>query len=336
MNKLRVIDVREEVAEVAGKCATVSGGTTNPEVVQLINEAQRRLAKRGHWVGTVQRYKINVDNALITWPRQVNTIEAVAFCNDPGIIRNEWFEFLGHGPGLLDCESCLWHTLVDRGTAVTFKDITAGETNRKLRVYADVNEAADQYITLQGYDENGNWIRTQDGDDWIDGERVEISTTPVLSTKFFKCVTGVYKPTTNGVVRVYEYDDDEEENVQLIGYYEPDEKTPIYRRSLLPGIMDTETCNDCEDRQITVAVKLRCLPVSGDNDWLAIGDIDAVKLAVQAVLKERNNLQGEAEHSWQKAGRELEQELKQYQGDGVVVAPRVEMNFGAGSIPVIY
>ena len=58
MNKLRLIDARDECAEVSGLCQTTADGTiTNPALVQLINEAGRRLAKRGKWLGTVQRYK---------------------------------------------------------------------------------------------------------------------------------------------------------------------------------------------------------------------------------------------------------------------------------------
>lgn len=333
MNRLRLIDARDEVAVVCGINKTDTNGNTNPALIQLVNEAQRRLCKRGKWVGTVQRYKINVTNSLITWPRKVGAIEAVAFCDCPGTIRNEWFEFLGQGPGIQDCDSRLWHTLIDRGTAPVFKDVTPGKSNRKLRVSADVAEDDNQYITIQGYDENQNWIRTQDADDnWIDGEQILISTTPTLSAKKYTYITGVFKPETNGVVRVYEYNTTTAANVQMVGYYEPDETTPIYRRSALPGIMDTAVCNECDERQITVMVKLVPVPVANDNDWLMLGNLDAIKLACQAILKERKDLQAEAEGYWAKAGRELEVELREYKGDGATPVIRVESNFGGGGI----
>lgn len=337
MNTIRLTDCRDEVAEAAGVNATVSGGTTNPAVIRLINEAQRRLCTRGKWLGTIQRYRINVDSANVTWPRQVTAVEAVAFCDDPGVIRNEWYEFLGHGPGQLDCDSCLWRTLVDRGTAATFRDVTPGQSNRKLRVYADVSESAEAYITIQGYDENGNWIKTQDDEgNWIDGEEILISTTPTLSSKIYSYVAKVFKPVTNGPVRVYEYNTTTAANVQLIGYYEPDEETPIYRRSLLPGVMDSPTCDECENRQITVMVKLRYIPVRNDNDWLMLGNIDATKLAVQAILKERKDLQAEAEGYWGKAIRELEMELREFKGDGATPEIRVAPYFGGGNIAQLY
>jgi hypothetical protein len=337
MVKLRFSDALEELALAAGVCATVNGGGTNPAVLQLTNEAGRRLARRGHALGTVQRYRINVTSSQITWPRQVTTIEAVAFCDQPGVVRNEWFEFLGQGPGLLDCNSCLWHTLVDRDPACCFNDITPGKKDRQLRVYADVQEAADAYITLEGYDENGNWIRTKDAAGaWQNGEKVLISSAaPTLSQKKFTFLTAVSKPATNGNVRVYEYDSATLANVQVIGFYEPDETNPIYRRSLLPGVMQGSSCNDCDQRQVTVAVKLTYIPVRNDSDWLMIANIDALKLAIQAILKERKNLIAEASNYFSQAKSELDWELREFKGDGAVVVPRVAPYFGGGNIPLI-
>lgn len=326
MRRLTLGDCREEVAKVADLCAN------DDRVVSLVNIAERRLIRRGKWLGSVQRYRIAVTDALVTWPRQVTTVEAVSFCDHPGTVRNGWWEFLGHGVGQLKSDSTWWDNLVDRGQACTFNDVTPGQINRKARVYADVSEAANLYLTIQGYDENGNWIRTLDGSDWIDGEKVLISTTPTLSTKLFTSITGVLKPITNGPVRVFEYNTDTLANVQQLAYYEPDETRPVYRRSLLPGIMDTETCDDTDNRCVTVALKLRHIPVRNDNDWLILGNLDALKLAAQAIAKERRDLFAEAQAYWGQAISELEKELREYQGDGEVVSPRIAPDFGGGAI----
>lgn len=326
MNRLTLGDCRDEVAEVADLCAT------DDRVVSLVNQAQRRLLLRGKWVGSVQRYRIAVTDAEVTWPRQVTTVEAVSFCDSPGTVRNGWWEFLGYGTGQVHGDSQWWRNLVDRGQACLFTDITPGQTNRQVRVYADVAEASTSYITIQGYDENANWIRTLDGSTWIDGEKVLISTTPTLSTKKFTSVTGVLKPITNGPVRIYEYNTDTTSNVQQIAYYEPDETRPVYRRSLLPGIMEMPTCDDTDNRCITVAVKLRHIPVRNDNDWLILGNLDAIKLGAQAIQKERRDLFAESQAYWSQAVSELEKELREYQGDGAVVTPRIAPDFGGGSI----
>ena len=329
MDKIRLSEAREEVKEIT------SGICDSTRLNQLINEAQRRLCRRGKWVGNVQRYRIAATSGLITWPRQVVTPEAIAFCNVPGTIRNGWYEFLGHGPGLLESNSGTWNQAVDRGTACVVNDITPGATDRKVRIYRDVAADDGEVVTVQGYDENSNWIKTLVGSEWIDGEQITVSDGGLSSKKFTR-ITGIIKPATDGAIRLYEYDTTEAENIQLLGYYEADEINPIYRRTLLPGILDTAVCCNTESRYVTAAVVLKHTPATKDNDWLMLGNIDATKLAVQAILKERMNLQGEAEGYWGKALTELEHELRQFHGDGPIAQPRIQSSEEwGGGIPTL-
>ncbi len=291
----------------------------DPRVVEFSNEAMERLMTMGKWVGTYQRALFCVNNGCLTFPRQVETIEAIALCNTPVTIRNEWFEFLANGTGLQSADSC-GVQLFDRGNACTFNDI-AGQ-NKKIRVYADVSEEADSQILLQGYDENGIWIRTQVGDEWVDGEYVAISTSPTNSTKLFTSLTGVQKPITNGNVRLYEFNVDDSTQ-RAIAIYEPDEEVPSYRRSLLTGMTNWGGCcgnnDDCDSKPVTAMAKLRFVPVRVDTDYLPIGNIGAVKMGVMAVRKEENNLWSEAEQYWASAVRILNEELKSHLGDGAKV-----------------
>jgi hypothetical protein len=324
MQKLTLGSLKATVSDAVRLCAT------DPLVVAYINEAQEMLMNRGRWVGTWIRYKITAPSGKITWPRQINTIEAVAFDRSPGVIHNGWYEFLPNGVGLLECDDNLFYKLIDRDPACTFDDIVACVTNRKLRVYCDLAADADAELILQGYDENMQWIRTLDGEDYIDGEKVAASTAGTLSTKFFTHITGVIKPVTNGPVRIYEYNNTTAANVKSIGYYEPDEQRPIYRRSLLPGLENMSA----DEQVVTVQAKLRHIPVVNDNDWLILGNARALILGAMAVAKERKDLLQEAEIYWGKALKELEQELRNYQGDGVVVPPKFQTysEFGAGRI----
>lgn len=331
MGKLTLGEAREEVAEAANLCSTDS------RVAKYVNKAVRRLIPKGKWVGTMQRYKICTKNACITWPRAIETIEAYAICGVPGKVRNGWFEFLENGPGIFrgsDCGcggGCVGNQLVDRGEHPAFDDIEG--VNKKIRVYADVAQASGSII-LRGYDENGQWIRTLDGGTWIDGEKVTISTTPQLSVKFFSKLVQVIKPTTNGPVRLYEYNNDTAVNTKALAYYEADETLPSYRRSYVPGVAGHSSGSDCEEVSLEVAAKLRFVPVVNDNDFILIGNLPAIVEEVRAVRKLENNLFGEAEAYEQKAVQYLQEELASYIGDGPVVALRVEdrWNFGAGLV----
>lgn len=316
--KLTVSAAKNAIAKAAGLCATDS------RVIDYINEAVQSLLPKGKWVGTYQRYLICTNESCLVWPRQIETIEAMAICNRPGVVRNDWFEFLENGPGVLTTDSCIDRTAVDRGTVCAFNDITVGALDRYIRVYADVAEDAAAVITLQGYDENGQWIRTQVSGTWIDGERVAISTTPTLSTKFFTRLVRVIKPVTNGHVRLYEYDSVGLANVQALAVYEPDETLPEYRKTFIPSLVNAAAGSDCENVKVEVAAKLRYLPVSVDNDFIMLGNLRALCEMVRALRKYENDLIAEAQAYEATAVRYLQEELKSYKGDGPVVQLRTQ------------
>lgn len=323
MNRLTYGDVKTIVAKAAGINLTPSS-----RVAQYLNEATQRLMNRGKWVGTYGRFRICVSEGCLTWPRQVETIEAYAVCNRPGTIRSEWFEFQESGPGLLDADHLISNTLVDRGMACVFNDITRGVTNRKIKVYADVDESVHTSIIIQGYDENGQWIRTRPGGvgtPYIDGEQIAILSASATSDNFFTAITGVIKDETKGFVRLYEYNTDTAANTQALAVYEPDETRPVYRRSFIPGLENLVGSGDCENVSVTVSAKLKFIPVSGsdDNQWVMIGNLAALKLAVQGIVFEEKNMPSQAEIYLGKAVRELDVELQTFLGDGVVHTPRI-------------
>ena len=139
------------------------------QVYDYINQACRRLLHKGLWAGAYGRFTIHTVGGCITWPRQIETIEAVADCCGVGTVRNQWFEFQETGYGLLNGNQvCVGKQLIDRGTVVSYRDMSGG-LNSYLRVYPGDASDVGKTITLQGVDQNGQWIRTQSGGAWIDG-----------------------------------------------------------------------------------------------------------------------------------------------------------------------
>lgn len=325
--QITLAEARERIASAAHLCSD------DARVVKFANRAVRRLLRKGKHVGTTIRYRVCVNSDCITWPRQIQTIEAIAICKRPNKIRNEWFEFLEAGLGIFGSNSCSLQ-LVDRGEVCAFDDITAGSIIAQIRVYADVIESASKYIILLGYDENANWIRTQDGSTWIDGEKVTIPTNPAVpavTTKKFSRLVRVIKDTTNGTIRLYEYNGTS--NVRALAFYEPDEKLPSYRRSFIPGLSDISSGSDCDKVTVDVLAKLRYMDVAQENDFLLIGNLDAIEEEVRACVHWDNRNPVEAAICEATAMRMLEDDLKVYQGDGPVIQVRVEMdNFGAAGV----
>ena len=318
--KLTLGDIKANIAKLLSMSATDS------RVVGYINEAQERLLYKGLWVDTYARYAITNSNGTITWPRQLETIEVVALDDRPGTVRNEWFEFLETGPGLLDSTDGDSYTLVDRGTAVCFSDIDG--TDKKLRVYSGATTDAGKRVLLQGYNGSGEWIRTQDGSTWIDGEYVTLTTTYVDTDNIFTELTGVQKAATDGTVKLYEYKPSDS-TTRLIGEYQPTEKRPVYRRSLIPGLADDNTTIT-----VTVVGKLRFAPATVDTDWLFISYEAAIKEMVMSIRKAENNLVKEAQAYEDRAVQLLQEQLLNHLGDGHVAVPRFQNTntFGGGGV----
>lgn len=315
--------------------------STDSRIPDYVNEAQQRMMAKGKWVGTTQLYRICVGaDSCLVWPRQIETIEAWALCDSPGIIRNGFYEFAGNGPGILSESSCWFRTLIDKGRACAFDEIGENTLTKRVQVTADVPEDAGARILLQGYDENGAWIRTEDGGVWIDGEYVAISTTVTRTLNFFTTLTGVQKPVTNGPVRLAEYDDTGSMVIKQLAYYESDEEVPDYRKSFIPGMANINESSDsstCTNKTVTVVAKLRHIPVVNDIDWLTIGSLGAFKLMVQAILKEERNLMGEAAAYEGKAFSLLQDELHSYEGDGAIPVLKTESRdtWGAGVMNIV-
>lgn len=326
-----------------GISAVANVSPSNDRFLALLNLATQNLVQTGEmfW-GLHARYQFCVTDGCLVWPRQIANIETIAVCDRPIPVRNRWFEFLETGVGLRGDGNCNSNTncgngrgggmaLVDRAAPTTcaFADIIG--VNKKIKVYADVAEDADAEILLQGNDENRQWIRTFVGGEWVDGEYVSISTTPVTSTKFFSTLVGAQKPLTNGPVRLYEYDTDLTTQ-RAIAVYENDETRPSYRKQFLGALNCAGCCDDDSGvTQVTVMAKLEFIPVRRDTDWLMIGNFSALESEVQSILKRRNNLAQEAVVWHALAIQTLRDELRHYLGKGVVNPMRMQPRNLAGA-----
>ena len=316
--KLTLGDIRKNIATV------LSMGSTDARVVGYENEAQERLLYKGKWVGTYAKYAVATSNGTITWPRQLETIEAVAVSDTPGIVRNEWYEFLENGPGLRDSADGDDLTLIDRGEAAVFSDIDG--SNKRLRLHTAVSADAGKKVLLQGYDQNGDWVRTLEDGSYIDGEYVTLTSSYGETLNIFTELVAAQKPKTEGNITVKEYDTSTTTE-RAIATYEPSETRPSYRRSLIPGLPDTST------KTVTVG-KMRFIPVANDTDWLIISHEAAIKEMVMSIDKAEKNLPQEAAMYEGRAVKLLEEQLMHYLGDGAAAIPRFQntSTFGGGGV----
>tara|TARA_B100001123_G_scaffold138946_1_gene161486 strand:- start:3052 stop:4062 length:1011 start_codon:yes stop_codon:yes gene_type:complete len=296
---------------------------TDSRVTGYINEAQRRLIESGKWKGTYGKFTLCATDGCIAWPRQIETIESVAVCENPGIVRNGWFEFVESGYGLLDNKDNVGYQLLDRGESPTHKGMSGD--GKKVRVYAFLDADAGKTVTIQGRDSNNNWVRTVksgSGADAVyqDGEVVTLVNGYVDTTTVFNNITGVLKDVTQGNVQLYELKDEAAPTLVDIATYEPDETLPSYRLSIIPSLGGAAGCEDGTDKKVpvTVIAKLRFIDAVNDTDVLMVSDLYSIKNMAIAIKLEENRDFGAAAEYRNLAIESLQNQLANHMGDGVV------------------
>ena len=297
---------------------------TDARCVTYINAASERLLNRGHWQNCAARYQISVTKQLLALPPQFATMEQISVCQWPVTVRSLWYEFSPMGNGVVNDPTsanpftCVGNNARFRGNYPTFQDIVSGN---KVRLQCDVLADVGSSVLLLGYDSNGNWVRTNPGGVWQDGESILQAQSPgTTSATTWSKITDIQFPSgRRGQSWLYQWDGT---TATLIGQFQYWETNPNYPRYLLPMIPGNAT-------QVDLIGKAAFIPVANPTDYLVIGNLEALRLACLAVKREEENLISEASlfmnGGQTKSGGRIDgaiqllnDELQHYTGDGMV------------------
>jgi len=303
---------------------------------QMVNEAQQRLVMGPDlWWELTAKYEICATSGRITWPRYVASILMLAVDRYPYPVRNGWFEFLESGYGLRCPTQFCEAQGLDAGTAPTYDDIDVEGNDKKLKIYSTVTEASGMLFGVLGYDQSGQWIRTNVAGTWMDGEWLAVPTDPLVpsvSSFYWSTITEIIKPVTVGDLKLYEYEPIAITQRQ-IGLYECDETRPRYRRTLVGGVDGCAT-----SRTVSVMVKKEFIPVrhGKDNDLMMIGNLPALKEMMTCIYKEEaDNLEAAAVHD-AKARKLMDDEASHYLGPAQKIPLRVDMDaYSMARVPYV-
>lgn len=114
-----------------------------------------------------------------------------------------------------------WHS--------TYRDLLCPS---KLVAYLQTAEDNGKEMVVFGYDKFGNVLRRNEGGVWKNGYAVPTIygyAVPDSEAPDIARITGIFKEETVGSVRLSTIDESGNTGI-LLGIYEPDEKTPQYRR----------------------------------------------------------------------------------------------------------
>lgn len=220
----------------------------NNSFVDRLNFVIARLLPEVNSKGTKvpARFAVYIDNQgnrIVTLPRDLETILAGAYqapntgatgpqwywCGRPLPIRNDWFEYVSNGPG--DYAGSDWQRgiIALQGRFTTFAD---WNTEMLLRVKLEQTENNGR-IVFKGTLANKKIWTTYDGG-WNEGvELVFTNATATTTQRFDLPPYEIVKTTTKGRIQLYAVDPDTDAET-LVGYYDPDETNPSYRRFKVP------------------------------------------------------------------------------------------------------
>lgn len=326
--RLRQSDVLPEVAEV------LNLNPTSPKALRYLNRAQEELLDMGRWVGTTMKFTVCTTKGFITWPRELETIEALSINGRGTQLQNQWYQFQDYGVDYRGYYSgggwsngymypLQYGFGIDQAEAISFDYVCAKGNPKKLKVYGTATEAAGARILLQFYDGEGNYVRTNDGiEGWVDGEFVAINpTTPQTTINAVTSWVGVQKPVTNGIVRITELDT--VTNLErLLAVYEPGETNPAYRRTLITGFCGGCGSSDSPVSNVTVIGSQRYIPAVTPRDYLCIASKPALIRKAKAIYLMDNNNEQQSLVQSASAFDILDKQLCKWTGGGDIQTPR--------------
>lgn len=306
MNRLRFYDLR--LSRLPDRVGLCQGDL--PQLLEYVNSAQRRLlmAKEAGdegWWGTWAEIAFNVysTDPYVTIPRGIARLEMLDVCGYPAPVNNQFYEYLQFGAGRqpkrwqnggLSCG--FWGNNIEvysRNNVVTYYNLI--QPYQIIRIYASDSADADgtHRVLLQGLDQNGSTIYSQNGLEQVSGMFVTLASPFADSSIPFSRLTGIQKDLTAGEVQFFQVDP--VTGVELpLSTMEPTEQVALYRRYHLSKLPRNCCCipvNSCLPVtasnptyvRVSAMAKLELIPVSGDTDYTLIQNQEAIIEECQAV-----------------------------------------------------
>jgi len=282
----------------------ITGGCTNAfKFAQQINEATRKLMRRGDWVGTVCPIQICVQRGCLVMPRYVLSVRKINTCHHKLPVGNLWYRFIDnrdwdHGRwGGYGVNGWWSHAREGRGAlsaqgqACCYQDIPGD--GWLVRAYARCTQDYGKSITIFGVDNGNQPLRTNNGDGtWSDGIQIVLGSSGQnpnfgSTSVYVRRIDRVVKPQTQCQVMLYAYNPATNALLDL-AVYDPGELTPTYTRyqlclpnAHLSSLGAVGCCGPVES--VVALVKLRFIPAQFDTDLVMIDNLDQLKLMVQSI-----------------------------------------------------
>ena len=282
--RLRGYDYR--LSDGPGLIGLCQADTAN--VFAALNRSQRRLlfckeAGDEGWNGSFAEMAFTVSQTgpYLTTPREVARVSYATVCNRPVRVQNQFFEYLDFGNGRLPKTSSLrqWPPLqiYSRNTVPLFVDPPTAPFFIQVFPTDPADVEAALRVLIQGLDNNGNTVYSQDSGFQVTGQYVVLDSPFVTAPMQFSTITGIQKDPTSGPVQIFAVDVTTGVSTLLLTM-QPGEQVASYRRyyfSSLPRDCCSGTAA-AATTAVTAIVKLDLIPVAVDQDYTLLTNLEAL------------------------------------------------------------
>lgn len=327
-------------AKAYGIGEAIGVATCDARFLKILNEATERLVVGPQkWWNTIYKYRVSITNGLVTWPREIASVENIMKCGQGIRIRDQWFEYIEAGYGARDADAYCgdadlseekWDgQMFDRGMFPCFREIDTDGDEMLLKLYSATDETQTGNIRIFGLDWDGNTLH----DGTTEGITMAIPAAGGSTTgsQYVSKITDIIKPITSSPLTLKQKLSVAPFTETTLATWQGPETRPSYRRSFIGAI-----CDD-EDTVITVLAKREFAPVTNDTDFLMLGSLPALKEMMQAVQQRQQDRFDEADRHEAKAFEILDREAAHYIGAGTLSPVRIVGEaWGAGGVPVLY
>jgi len=270
-------------------------------ITRGLNTAQERLISQGYWKNTVINLWLKIlGDGYVIPPPNVESITTLAIQNRAMVMRNRWFESQEGAVGIKTKDDSPAMSAIDRGTGPTFF-LLRDPTN--IAVGSTTAADSQQWVLIQGYDQNGNEIDNQveiNGTKWK-GEQVFVNNS---SLSLFGNITAILKPLTQGSIQLWAYG-------QTLASMPPQMKVAEFRRWFVGGLghdpLPFDAAAYCQ-------CKLKAARVWNPDDFMTVTNYPALKEMVFAIANEEAQKLDVAQVHEQRACKILNDELRAHRG----------------------
>jgi hypothetical protein len=287
--------------------------TSQEEKITILNEGLEAAILSGRWNGTQPEIVTSVTSSgLLTLGREFLTLKGVRVDDNVRELASPWYNYL---VGTNDISQ--FNTRVqDQGDG--FCVFKQPRVPAQLRVECDDEDGV---VEIHGTDASDVDIYTDSGIQ----HGIRLVFNDAKTGSYFQQITGVIKPDTDHVMKLYAcYNTGPDE---VIGIYAPGELVPSYRRYLIPEAVNaTDT-----DSMVRALVQLRHVDLTNDNDICPISNFQALKKLALYVHWENEGDETRSNSYFEGAIKSLNNELKLMRPPSEVAAVRVNARGGIGS-----